>query len=105
MEETTANGNPDKVKVNLQIEGMSYSFFISPDEEETVREAHKILSDRLAKLHNYNFRTPQDALATVALQMTVQYLKEKKKDISGNLIRELLYLDNQLDEYIRNKVK
>jgi len=93
------------VKVNVEIAGRKYSFTITPEDEELVRKACNTLNARMQDLSHLKFNDSMDQLATAALQCMVWFFREKKRDVSGNLIREIQFLDSQLDDYIKKDVK
>ncbi len=98
----------DKVlqKINITIADRSYPFSIDPDDEEVMRVAVKKISERLDSYKSrYSITDNQDALAITILQFVVQMVKERKTDVSGSVIKEIQFLDNQLDDYIKNNVK
>lgn len=100
-----AEKTDNTVKVNVEIAGRKYSFTITPEDEELVRKACNTLNARMQDLSRLKFNDSFDHLATAALQCLVWFFREKKRDVSGNLIREIQFLDSQIDDYIKNDVK
>ena len=93
------------VKVNVTLAGRLYSFSVHAEDEELIRKACSMLNTRMTELRHLEFRDSFDHLATSALQCMVWFLREKRKDVSGTLIREIQFLDKQLDDYIDRNFK
>lgn len=93
-------------KIQITIADKNYPFSVNPDDEEVMRLAVKMISDRLGTYKNkYSISDNQDALAITVLQFVVQLIKERRNDQSGPVIQEIQFLNNQLDEYIKNNIK
>lgn len=93
-------------KIHIMIADRSYPFSVSPDDEEVMRLAVKKISERLDTYKNkYSISDNQDALAITVLQFVVQLIKERRSDQSGAIVKEIQFLNNQLDEYIKNNIK
>jgi len=93
------------VKVNVTLAGRLYSFCVQAEDEELIRKACSMLNARMSELSHFEFKDSVDHLSTAALQCMVWFLREKKKDVSGTLMREIGFLDKQLDEYIENNIR
>jgi len=93
------------VKVNVTLAGRLYSFCVQAENEELIRKACNMLNAKMNELSHFEFKDSLDHLATAALQCMVWFLRDKKKDVSGTLIREIQFLDKQLDEYIEKNIK
>lgn len=93
-------------KIHITIADRSYPFSIDLKDEEIMRLAAKKISERLDNYKSrYSITDNQDALAITVLQFVVQLLREKKNDVSGSVLKEIQFLDNQLDEYLKNNIK
>lgn len=99
------SGEVKTVKVNVTLAGRLYSFCVQAEDEELIRKACSMLNSRMNELSHFEFKDSLDHLSTAALQCMVWFLREKRKDVSGTLIREIQFLDKQLDEYIDSNVR
>jgi len=76
----------------------------SEEEEQTFRQAGRMINDRMAEYGNaYAFRDKQDLLAMVALQCAVDGLSLDKKMESHFSLKEKLFLiEKILEEPLKN---
>ncbi|MXV39239.1 cell division protein ZapA [Flavobacteriaceae bacterium Ap0902] len=86
----------ESIKIKLNIAGRHYPMSVSPEEEQTIREAGKIINDIVKNFeHQYQTRDKQDALAMCSLQIAVKTLQLEKEDVQdstefNNQIQELI---------------
>jgi cell division protein ZapA len=73
------------------------------EEEQTFREAGRLINERMAEYGNaYAFRDKQDLVAMVALQCAVDGLNANKKLESQSSLKEKLFLiEKILDEPLK----
>ncbi|HSV89088.1 MAG TPA: cell division protein ZapA [Bacteroidales bacterium] len=76
---------------------------VNEEEEQTFREAGRLIRDRMAEFGNtYAFRDKQDLLAMVALQCAVDYLNLNNKIESHSSLKDKLFLiEKILDESLK----
>ena len=96
---------PEKIALNVVIAGRKYKYNVDPEFEDLMRSAANDVTDRLVALKSkYTFADNQDALATLLLQYVTHMARYKKEDISGTILREIKYLDDQLDDYMKHNI-
>lgn len=88
----------DAIKIKLNIAGRHYPMSVSTEEEETVREAGKMINDMIKVFEQqYQTRDKQDALAMCSLQVAVKSLQLDKNKMQDNQD-----IDEQLQQLITN---
>lgn len=96
----------DRVQISVTIADRRYQYIVNPDDEKYLRDSVRRIADTLSELKTkYSFNDNQDALANALLQYVTRLVKMKYDDESGAIIREIEFLDNQLDEYIKTNVE
>ena len=96
----------DRIQVNVKVAGRNYPYVIHADDEQYLRESVKKIAETIQDLKSrYAFSDDQDVLANILLQQNTLWLKKNQEDGAGDIIKEIEFLDSQLDEYIRNNVE
>ncbi len=92
----------EEFSINLSIAERPYRLTVKRSEEEAVREAAKIINDRIRDYARaYAFNDKQDLLAMAALQYTVAAVRFEK-DVAfreNNLEQKLIEIDSMLTAY------
>lgn len=97
---------PEKVVLNLTIAGRKYSYKVEPELEEMVRSSCRDIGERFADLKSkYATLDNQEALSIILLQYVTSMVKYKRDDVSGTILREIKFLDDQLDNYIKLNIE
>jgi len=95
----------DKLSIRLNIGDKYYPMRINRDEEELIRKAAKIISDKLTQYRKkYAERDVVDLLAMTALQYTKDFLEREERENLSTINDELKLINIELEEYI-NKNK
>jgi len=95
----------DKLSIRLNIGDKYYPMRINRDEEELIRKAAKIISDKLTQYRKkYAERDIVDLLAMTALQYTKDFLEREEREDLSTVNDELKSVNIELEEYIsKNK--
>lgn len=95
----------DKLSIRLNIGDKYYPMRINRDEEELIRKAAKIISDKLTQYRKkYAERDIVDLLAMTALQYTKDFLEREERENLSTVNDELRSVNIELEEYIsKNK--
>jgi len=95
----------DKLSIRLNIGDKYYPMRINRDEEELIRKAAKIISDKLTQYRKkYAQRDVVDLLAMTALQYTKDFLEREERENLSTVNDELKLINIELEEYIdKNK--
>ncbi len=97
---------PERVFLNVSIAGRKYKYNVEPELEDLVRNSVRDITERLAALKSrYALSDNQDALAILLLQYVTQMARYRREDVSGTILREIKYLDDQLDDYIKHNIE
>ena len=95
----------NKLSIRLNIGDKYYPMRINRDEEELIRKAAKIISDKLTQYRKkYAERDIVDLLAMTALQYTKDFLEREERENLSTINDELKSVNIELEEYI-NKNK
>ena len=91
----------DKLSIKLNIGDKFYPMRINRDEEELIRKAAKIISDKLNQYRKkYAQRDIVDLLAMTALQYTKDFLEREEREDLSTVNDELKLVNIELEEYI-----
>ena len=93
----------NELSIKVIIAGRTYPLTIDRNEEESIREAVKMINDNIKIFEsNYAVKDKQDLLAMVALQMATD-LKVRKDEVNNSSSFEDLDRINQmLESYLVN---
>lgn len=96
----------DRIQVNVKVAGRNYPYVIHADDEQYLRESVKKIAETIQELKSrYSFNDDQDVLANILLQKNTLWLKRNQEDDAGEIMKEIEFLDDQLDEYMKNNVE
>lgn len=100
------NKMDDKLSIRLNIGDKFYPMRINRDEEELIRKAAKIISDKLNQYRKkYAERDIVDLLAMTALQYTKDFLEREEREDLTTVNDELKLINIELEEYIEQNTK
>jgi len=87
----------DKLSIKLKIWDREYPMKVSPDDEEEIRKAGKIINDKIKEYREkFGIDDKQDLLSMVAFDAVVEKMKiESNNDSNENTIVEKLRSLNQ----------
>ena len=93
----------NELSIKVIIAGRTYPLTIDRDEEESIRQAVKVINESIKVLEsNYAVKDKQDLLAMVALQMASE-LEVKKEEVSnGSNVEELDAINQMMASYMAN---
>jgi cell division protein ZapA len=84
-----------KIKIKVHIAGRNYPLTVDATEEEAIRKAAKILTQKTEELqHLFTAQDNQDLLAIAALEFASLWIKTNNKEP-----------DNQLQNQLENQIK
>ncbi len=89
--------------ITVNIGGRVYPLTVSPEEEQSIRNAAKRVNDNIQHLQDeYAVQDMKDLLAMTALQMATQYEKKEvgEHEENARLGEELEDLDQRLRTYL-----
>ena len=98
--------------ITVNIANRSYPLKVNTQNESFVRNAAKLINERIAK-NKTQFETmsqtgrvldDQDMLAIAALYFVVELLNKDNKEDQSQLLEAIQSLDKQLGEYIESKI-
>jgi cell division protein ZapA (FtsZ GTPase activity inhibitor) len=85
-----------KIKIKVHIAGRSYPLTVDASEEEAIRKAAKILTQKTEELqHLFTAKDTQDLLAIAALEFASLWVKSNNKEPDNQL-------ENQLEKQIKS---
>ncbi|TKG94375.1 cell division protein ZapA [Puteibacter caeruleilacunae] len=92
----------EKLSINVKIADRQYPLKINRIEEERIRKAAKIISDKVVQYkQKYKTNDVQDFLAMTALQFVVQNLDLAEQSDKTPFIEEVEQLNNDLADFLR----
>lgn len=93
------------ININLLIADRPYRLRIAASEEETVRQAARLIKDKLADLkRSYEAKDKQDYLAMAALMFCVESINKKPSPVQGeNILPQLEQINHILDQFLESK--
>ncbi|GHT81675.1 hypothetical protein FACS189467_6150 [Bacteroidia bacterium] len=96
----------EKLSIRLNIAERFYSLKIEKEEEEKVRAAAKMISDKLLSLKQKQpSRDVQDWLAMACLWFSMKLIDtEKDQDVDVATIEEIQNIDQQIADYLEYAV-
>jgi cell division protein ZapA len=81
----------EKLSIKIKIADREYPMKVSPDEEERIRKAGKIVNEKIKLFKSqFGIDDKQDLLAMVAFDALVERLKTESGDVSEHLLKEKL---------------
>jgi cell division protein ZapA len=88
----------NRLTVNLKIDGRDYSFKSQPEEETFLREAGRLIRDRIEVHKSRGMRDPQDILTIVALESLVASLKadDQARHLQNRIYDKLAQLNHAI---------
>ncbi len=93
----------EEFSINISIADRPYRLSVKRSDEEAVREAAKIINDRIKDYaHAYAFNDKQDLLAMAALQYTLSALRFER-DVAyreDSLEQKLMEIDTVLSSHL-----
>lgn len=92
----------DKIKINLNMAGLSYPITINRDDEEIVRAAAKQVNIRInAYKERYRNIANEQILVMVAYQFALESLEEKQRNDTAPYTEKIKELTEELESYFR----
>jgi len=86
----------NELSININIAGRAYPLLINASEEEIIRQAGKIINEKLQFFsEQFSVKDNQDAIAMFALQYVTDHLKQKV-----HTAEEDKRLNNRLNEVL-----
>jgi len=95
----------ESININVIVADRPYRLKVHPEEEPNVREAAKMIKDKIKELQKqYDVKDKQDFLAMCALMFAVDSLNVKKHmpKNSTEVTNKLNQLDEILTEFVGN---
>jgi cell division protein ZapA len=92
-----------ELSTTVTIAGRTYPLTIKKEDEDSLREAARLINERVKEYENsYSVRDKQDLLAMCALQLATQNLRLEKSAASGeeNIARKLEEMESLLSSHL-----
>jgi cell division protein ZapA len=94
----------DKLSIRINLADRYYPLKIEAKDEERIRRAAKLINEKILQYkQRYVDKDNQDFLAMAALQFVIKYLEMEEKADSQPIMEDLKELNEELDEYFRNR--
>lgn len=94
----------DKIKINLQMGGISYPLTIDRDKEEIIREAAKQVDIRLNAYRGFYKEVTNEAiLGMVAFQFALESLELEKLNDTAPYTHKIKELTDVLETYFKEQ--
>ncbi|MBN2775721.1 MAG: cell division protein ZapA [Prolixibacteraceae bacterium] len=94
----------DKLSINIVIENRGYPLVIDRKNEETYRQAAKLLNEMINRFKmQFADKDSQDFIAMAAFQIVLNYLEEKKDEKYDLLVDEIKNLNDDGTEFLNQK--
>lgn len=94
----------DKLSVNLTIGDRVYPLRIDRNEEENIRRAAKIITDKVVQYkQRYASKDTQDCLAMATLQFVIQKFNSERQIEYSPVVEELERMNDFLAEYLEKE--
>ncbi len=94
----------DKIRINLNIAGITYPVFINREDEEIAREAAKQVNIKIGELREkFKVLKPEMIIPMVAYFFSLERLKELKQNDVSPYPKKLKELDELLDDYLKSE--
>lgn len=93
----------EDLSIKINIANRSYPLTVRADQEETMRKAAKIITDRMKVYEaNYSVKDQQDLLAMCALEFATKYLEaeNRKSSIDEAVGEQLEEMERFLSQYL-----
>lgn len=92
----------EKLSIKISIADRYYPLKIAREDEEIVRAAAQRINQKIEQFNvKYSGQDSQDALAMATLQFVLSLLRYEKDDETGNIMNEIVSLNNLLGEYLQ----
>jgi cell division protein ZapA len=98
----TATVKKDKISIKLDIAGRIFNFSIKPQEEEMIRNASKLIKEKVDEYRKkYEGKDAQDALSMATLQFVLKLLDvtDKKQAVHDKLDDLNASIENYLQKH------
>jgi len=93
-----------KLKINIKIDGRTYSLDINREDEEKYRLAAKIVNETVARFREvFRDKDSQDILAMSAFQITLDNTKVKQVEEQNLFIGELKDINDDVSDFLKEK--
>ncbi len=93
----------EKIPISVKIAERTYRMTIDPEEEEKVREAAKLINEKIKHYsENYAFNDTQDLLSMIAIQCATSSIRMEKtvSNIDDELADKLKEIDGILTDQL-----
>lgn len=93
----------EKISISVKIAERTYRMTIDPEEEEKVREAAKLINEKIRQYsENYAFNDTQDLLSMIAMQLATNTLKMEATvdNIDNEFAVKLKRIDGILTDHL-----
>ena len=93
----------EKIPISVRIAERTYRMTIDPDEEEKVREAAKLINEKIKQYsESYAFNDTQDLLSMIAIQFATRSLKIEKTvgSMDDELVTKLKHIEGILTDQL-----
>lgn len=92
----------EELAINITIAERRYPMRVKRSEEEKIRKAAKLISERILQYQQrYTGKDNQDFLAMSALQLAIQVLELSDRNDVSPAIRQIEELNQQLSKYLQ----
>jgi cell division protein ZapA len=94
----------EELSITIMIADRSYKLLIEKEQEETVRNAAKMIDKRIREYSgSYAYKDKQDLLAMAALEFTTSLLQKERsvKEKEDDSDHKLAEIDKALDEALQ----
>ena len=94
----------DKFLIHIEIAEKSYGIWIKRDEEQTVREAAKVIRNKMLQYRQRYAKSDvdvKDLLAMVALQLSINNLQLEDKNDTLPFSEKIQVLTQKLELYLK----
>lgn len=91
-----------EISIKVNIGNRTYPLTVQANEEETIREAAKLVNDHIKNLQeNYAVKDMQDLLAMSAIQVASKFVSNNKVSADNSSSIDLTELDHLLDSALK----
>lgn len=91
----------EALNINILIAGRPFKLKVSADEETYVRQAAKIINDKIAEYQQTLLnRDKQDFLSMICLQFATEVLQNRNKLTNASIDKKLDQLEATLDQHL-----
>ena len=87
-----------EISIKINIGNRTYPLTVQANDEETIREAAKLVNDHIKNLQeNYAVKDMQDLLAMSAIQVASKFVSSNKNSATNSSSHDLSELNHLLD--------